>query len=85
MIRLKCNKCGKDLELDDAFAGGVCRCGTCGSIQHVPRELKGTAAEIRVTDTHSVDVETRRRTIFIVVGGAVAVIVVVLVVLWGFR
>ena len=44
MITISCNKCSRTLELDDAFAGGVCRCGTCGAIQHVPRELRPASA-----------------------------------------
>jgi len=31
------------LEMDDAFAGGVCRCQHCGTIQTVPSHLKGSA------------------------------------------
>lgn len=37
MIRLKCKSCGTVLELDDAFAGGTCRCSHCGTIQTVPK------------------------------------------------
>ncbi len=31
------------MEIDDAFAGGVCRCQYCGTIQTVPARLKGNA------------------------------------------
>lgn len=37
MIRLICTNCRAALEIDDAFAGGVCRCQHCGTIQTVPR------------------------------------------------
>lgn len=36
MIELDCIKCRKHLTLDDAFAGGTCRCSACGTIQTVP-------------------------------------------------
>jgi hypothetical protein len=37
VIRLTCANCKSQLEVDDAFAGGVCRCKHCGAIQTVPR------------------------------------------------
>ncbi|MGN6625520.1 MAG: hypothetical protein ACTHLN_02790 [Tepidisphaeraceae bacterium] len=37
MIRLTCAQCQATLEVDDAFAGGECRCQHCGTIQTVPR------------------------------------------------
>ena len=37
MISLTCAQCKNTLEVDDAFAGGVCRCQHCGTIQTVPR------------------------------------------------
>ena len=37
MIALRCTNCRQTLEIDDAFAGGVCRCSHCGAIQTVPR------------------------------------------------
>jgi hypothetical protein len=40
MISLSCTSCKKLLEMDDAFAGGVCRCQHCGTIQTVPSKLK---------------------------------------------
>lgn len=36
MIILKCSKCQEQLEVDDAFAGGVCRCIHCGALSQVP-------------------------------------------------
>ena len=44
MISLTCTSCKKVLEIDDAFAGGVCRCQFCGTIQTVPASLKKGAA-----------------------------------------
>lgn len=43
MITLICTKCKATLEMDDAFAGGVCRCQYCGTIQTVPSHLKHAA------------------------------------------
>jgi hypothetical protein len=40
MISLTCTSCKRSLEIDDAFAGGVCRCQYCGTIQTVPANLK---------------------------------------------
>jgi len=40
MISLTCTSCKRGLEIDDAFAGGVCRCQHCGTIQTVPAALK---------------------------------------------
>jgi hypothetical protein len=37
MIRLTCTHCQKVLSVDEAFAGGVCRCRHCGTIQTVPK------------------------------------------------
>jgi len=36
MISIHCTHCRQLLEMDDAFAGGVCRCQYCGTIQTVP-------------------------------------------------
>ena len=40
MIQLNCTNCKAKLSIDDAFAGGVCRCQFCGTIQTVPKRLK---------------------------------------------
>src|SRR5690348_1352971 len=48
MISISCTKCDALLTMDDAFAGGVCRCQYCGTIQTVPSHLKepdGAAAQ----------------------------------------
>src|SRR5687767_292925 len=36
MISVICTQCRAQLDMDDAFAGGVCRCQYCGTIQTVP-------------------------------------------------
>lgn len=43
MIRIACTNCKTVLSIDDAFAGGVCRCQHCGTIQTVPARAKDTA------------------------------------------
>jgi hypothetical protein len=43
MISLTCTHCQTVLSIDDAFAGGVCRCQHCGTIQTVPSHLKAGA------------------------------------------
>src|SRR3954466_14063903 len=44
MINLTCTNCTKILQIDDAFAGGVCRCKFCGRIQTVPAHKTRAAA-----------------------------------------
>lgn len=39
MISITCTKCQALLTMDDAFAGAVCRCQYCGTIQTVPAQL----------------------------------------------
>ena len=47
MIRISCTNCKTVLSIDDAFAGGVCRCQHCGTIQTVPISAKDpTAASV---------------------------------------
>src|SRR5690349_3759902 len=41
MIAINCAQCRHRLEMDDAFAGGVCRCQYCGTIQTVPSRSGG--------------------------------------------
>jgi hypothetical protein len=43
MIRISCTNCKTVLTIDDAFAGGVCRCQYCGTIQTVPAQGKSVA------------------------------------------
>src|SRR3954447_26445179 len=40
MIAINCTQCKQRLQMDDAFAGGVCRCQFCGTIQTVPSKAK---------------------------------------------
>jgi len=44
MISVTCTNCRAVLTIDDAFAGGVCRCEHCGTIQTVPRLGQPSAA-----------------------------------------
>jgi hypothetical protein len=43
MISITCTNCQSVLTMDDAFAGGVCRCQFCGTIQTVPSKKRSTA------------------------------------------
>ncbi|HET6247559.1 MAG TPA: VWA domain-containing protein [Tepidisphaeraceae bacterium] len=43
MISITCTQCQTLLTIDDAFAGGACRCQHCGTIQTVPSRPKATA------------------------------------------
>ena len=45
MINITCTSCKKVLSIDDAFAGGVCRCQYCGTIQTVPAKASKTLFE----------------------------------------
>jgi hypothetical protein len=54
MIQLNCTNCKSLLQIDDAFAGGVCRCRYCGTIQTVPKRLKKTSVG---TDSGAAEVE----------------------------
>jgi hypothetical protein len=40
MISITCTNCQSVLTIDDAFAGGVCRCQFCGTIQTVPSKAQ---------------------------------------------
>jgi len=44
MISITCTNCRAKLTIDDAFAGGVCRCQFCGTIQTVPAKGKPATA-----------------------------------------
>ena len=44
MIAITCTNCNANLSIDDAFAGGVCRCQYCGTIQTVPAKSRAGAA-----------------------------------------
>ena len=44
MIAITCTNCHANLSIDDAFAGGVCRCQYCGTIQTVPAKSRAGVA-----------------------------------------
>lgn len=44
MISITCTHCSATLTMDEAFAGGVCRCQYCGTIQTVPAMGKNKGA-----------------------------------------
>ena len=64
MIQINCNNCKALLQIDDAFAGGVCRCRYCGTIQTVPKHLKqaanGEQATVAATAGKSGSTKTSR-------------------------
>ena len=35
-MKIRCTDCGKKISIDDAFAGGVCRCPYCTTLNFVP-------------------------------------------------
>src|SRR6266704_2680911 len=49
MIQINCTNCKALLQIDDAFAGGVCRCRYCGTIQTVPTHLKNGNGDTAAT------------------------------------
>lgn len=54
MIQLTCTHCQTVLSIDEGFAGGVCRCQHCGTIQTVPAHLKaGSAVGVAVREDSS--------------------------------
>jgi hypothetical protein len=46
MIELECPQCKSVLELDAGFAGGVCRCSSCGTLMTVPADPVHDRAEL---------------------------------------
>ncbi|MDX1681777.1 MAG: hypothetical protein R3336_01540 [Phycisphaeraceae bacterium] len=51
MIELACPGCGEMLEIDAGFAGGVCRCYSCGTLMTVPDDpAQGSAEQLRRPD-----------------------------------
>jgi hypothetical protein len=53
MISLSCTNCRTVIEMDDGFAGGVCRCKHCGAIQTVPSRLKSAKTLYKKTTRNS--------------------------------
>lgn len=58
MIYLTCTNCQATLEMDEAFAGGVCRCQHCGTIQTVPAHLKAASATLAPVGAGAVSQKT---------------------------
>ncbi len=38
-IKIRCKRCSRRISIDEAFAGGVCRCPYCKTINNVPDEF----------------------------------------------
>jgi len=51
MISITCTNCDSVLTIDDAFAGGVCRCQFCGTIQTVPAKSSGALQSVGAART----------------------------------
>jgi len=49
MISITCTNCDSVLTIDDAFAGGVCRCQFCGTIQTVPSKKEQAALKVKAS------------------------------------
>ncbi|MBI1368915.1 MAG: hypothetical protein GC162_09715 [Planctomycetes bacterium] len=45
MIDLACPQCESELEIDDGFRGGVCRCFNCGTLMTVPDDPDANSPE----------------------------------------
>ncbi|MBI1374969.1 MAG: hypothetical protein GC159_19805 [Phycisphaera sp.] len=45
MINMICPQCGDELEIDEGFRGGVCRCFNCGMLMTVPDEPDAATQE----------------------------------------
>lgn len=46
-LDIECPSCGEVLELDAGFAGGVCRCSSCGTLMTVPSDAGKAESLIR--------------------------------------
>ncbi len=46
-IKVRCRSCRKKILMDEAFAGGHCRCPYCGELNEVPRTSRSPAAVAR--------------------------------------
>jgi len=51
MIRLTCPGCDRRLEIDDGFAGGICRCYDCGTLMTVPADAEGEAEQLQQVES----------------------------------
>jgi len=52
-IKIRCVECRKKISIDEAFAGGVCRCPYCTAIVYVPDEGKTAARQTRRPESPS--------------------------------
>jgi DNA-directed RNA polymerase subunit RPC12/RpoP len=43
-MKLPCTECSKKISIDDAFAGGVCRCPYCRALVFVPEDKRASTA-----------------------------------------
>ena len=50
MIQLTCPNCQTELEIDDGFAGGICRCFDCGTLMTVPADKTDRAEKLTRAD-----------------------------------
>ncbi len=46
-IKIRCSQCSKKITIDEAFAGGICRCPYCKSLVDVPADEEEHAASAR--------------------------------------
>jgi hypothetical protein len=46
-IRIRCSECRKKISIDEAFAGGMCRCPYCKAIVYVPEAATATGEGVR--------------------------------------
>ena len=53
MISITCTQCRTVLTIDEAFAGGVCRCQHCGTIQTVPKAAATASSSFNPAATTS--------------------------------
>ena len=61
LVRIKCIRCAKMLELDPAFAGMRCRCRHCRALQDVPNTLVINPSVPAVRPLHPPSTEPGRR------------------------
>ena len=58
-IRVSCNRCTKRISIDEAFAGGVCRCPYCTAINNVPGGHRGSQVAQKSADAVGAKAVTR--------------------------
>lgn len=46
MIEITCPQCQSELQIDQGFAGGICRCFNCGTLMTVPQDHERQSAEV---------------------------------------